>query len=455
MMTASTPSGARRAAPLLFLLALSYMLSLFDRQLLVLMIGPIKRDMGISDTAFSLLYGFAFTIFYSSLSLVAAPLVDRLNRTRLLAGALVLWSLATAASGLVQSYEGLFVARMLVGVGEATLAPVAYSLIADLFKPHQRTQAFSIYAIGMFVGVGLSLSLGGHLIQMLEHLPPVELPVVGPVRAWQLAFLAASVPGLVVALGFLAAGEPTRGYAATASATERASRPGWGAFLGAFRASGSTLLFHHLAFALLIGQGFANSLWLPTLFTRVRGWPLGEVGLIFAGVVVSAGFAGAYVGPRTIRALQRPGAPDAAIRVCVLACAIGAAGVFTAALATPDWAAVLGVWMTFFTISVTAGPASAMIQLLMPPWAQGRCGAFFTFFTQLLGSSLVPLSIALVGQHIFAGPGGLAPSLMTVAVVTYGLGAGLLWRIRDRFPGPSAEARASTETQAAPVLRRV
>src|SRR5690606_33162553 len=116
------PSGLR-GGYVLVLLMLGYVLSFFDRQILVMMIEPIGRDLHLTDTHFGLLYGFAFALFYTVVGLFFGRLVDSMHRPRLLAGAIILWSLATAACGLATNFTELFIARMMVGVGEAALAP--------------------------------------------------------------------------------------------------------------------------------------------------------------------------------------------------------------------------------------------------------------------------------------------------------------------------------------------
>ena len=137
-------------------LTLAYLFSYIDRQILSLMVGPIQRDLQLTDTQFSLLHGFAFAIFYTLLGIPIARLADRKSRRLLIAAGVAIWSVATAMGGLARNFAQLFTARIAVGVGEAALTPAAYSMLADLFPRQQLGRAIGVYSSGVFVGIGLS-----------------------------------------------------------------------------------------------------------------------------------------------------------------------------------------------------------------------------------------------------------------------------------------------------------
>ncbi|MCM3536322.1 MFS transporter, partial [Cellulosimicrobium funkei] len=159
-----------------------------DRQVLVLMIEPIKRDLHLSDTQFSLLNGFAFSLFYAVMGLPVAYLADRYARPRIISLGIALWSVATAACGLSQQFVQMFVARMGVGVGEAALSPGAYSMLADYFPKEKLGRAVAVYSLGSFIGGGIAFLIGGYVIALLKHASAFTLPVVGQVHAWQVTF---------------------------------------------------------------------------------------------------------------------------------------------------------------------------------------------------------------------------------------------------------------------------
>src|SRR5688572_2480653 len=128
------------------------------------MVGPIRRDLNISDTEFSLLGGLAFVVFYTLMGIPIAWFADRTHRARLIAVAIAFWSIATALCGLARNFAHLFMARVGVGVGEAALTPAAFSMISDMFPRSQLGKAIGIYSSGVFIGVGLSFIVGGVLI---------------------------------------------------------------------------------------------------------------------------------------------------------------------------------------------------------------------------------------------------------------------------------------------------
>lgn len=188
----------------------AYVLSYLDRQILYLMVGPIRRDLHITDFQFSLLTGAAFGIFYTLMGMPIAWLADSSNRKNLIAAGIAAWSIMTALCGLAQSYGLLFLARIGVGVGEATLSPAAYSYLSDSFDRLRLPRAVSVYALGLFIGAGMALIIGGEVIGALEDMPPVMLPIFGQISSWHLVFLTIGLPGLLVALWVSTLREPKR-----------------------------------------------------------------------------------------------------------------------------------------------------------------------------------------------------------------------------------------------------
>ena len=190
-------------------LLLVYMLNFIDRQILSILANDIKADLGLTDANLGFLYGTAFAIFYALFGIPLGRLADQWRRVRLLALGLSLWSLMTALSGFARSALELSAARIGVGVGEATASPCAYSLIADWFPARLRATALAIYSSGLFVGSGLSLLIGGTIVEQWN----VAYPLGGPLGlvGWQAAFLAVGLPGMLLALWVLSLREPLRG----------------------------------------------------------------------------------------------------------------------------------------------------------------------------------------------------------------------------------------------------
>jgi len=190
-------------------LFLVYLLNFVDRQILSILANDIKADLQLDDAQLGFLYGTAFAIFYALFGIPLGRLADGWNRTRLLATGLALWSLMTALSGFARNAATLTAARIGVGVGEATSAPCAYSLISDMFPRRVRGTALGIYSAGLFTGSGLSLLIGGSIVEAWNRAYPHEAPL--GLAGWQAAFLAVGVPGLVMALWVASLREPARG----------------------------------------------------------------------------------------------------------------------------------------------------------------------------------------------------------------------------------------------------
>ena len=187
-----------------------YMLSYMDRQILSLLVGPLKRDLAISDTRVGLLQGLAFGLFYTLMGLPLGRIADRRSRRGLIALGIVLWSLFTSLSSVARSFWSLFLARMGVGVGEASLSPAAYSLIADYFPAERLGVAISVYYMGVFFGSSLSLVVTGIIVDLVAHTPTIAVPWLGTMAAWRITFLFVGVPGVLFALLAYTIREPVR-----------------------------------------------------------------------------------------------------------------------------------------------------------------------------------------------------------------------------------------------------
>jgi len=189
-------------------LVVVYILNFIDRQILAILAVDIKRDLGLTDDELGFLGGAAFAVFYALFGVPLGRLADRWHRVRLLTIGLVLWSTMTAVSGLARNYLTLSLARMGVGVGEATASPTAYSLISDYFPARQRATALAIYSSGLYLGGGVSLLIGAKISQSWDAAYPGG--GIGGLAGWQAAFLAVGLPGLLLALWVASLREPVR-----------------------------------------------------------------------------------------------------------------------------------------------------------------------------------------------------------------------------------------------------
>lgn len=190
-------------------LVLIYVLNFIDRQILSILANDIKADLGVEDDYLGFLYGTAFAVFYALFGIPLGKLADSWKRVRLMSLGLALWSTMTALSGFAKNATTLTVARIGVGVGEATASPSAYSLISDWFPARLRATALAIYSSGLYIGGGISLLIGGLIVENWN----AAYPDGGPLGlvGWQAAFLSVGLPGLMLALWVLTLREPVRG----------------------------------------------------------------------------------------------------------------------------------------------------------------------------------------------------------------------------------------------------
>ena len=193
MSAAAEPNAAAHEEPseayawfVVVVLLLAYTCSFIDRMILTLLVGPIRADLGISDTEMSLLVGFAFAVLYTVAGIPLGYIADRGNRRRLITAGITGWSAMTAACGFAPNYLSLFLARVGVGIGEATLSPAAYSLLSDYFRKDKLGRAVAVYSIGVPLGSGIALMLGGLIVEMATKMPPVDLPGIAGAAPWRL-----------------------------------------------------------------------------------------------------------------------------------------------------------------------------------------------------------------------------------------------------------------------------
>jgi MFS family permease len=193
----------------LSVLVVVYILNFIDRQIVSILVVDIQADLGLTNAQMGFLGGAAFGVFYALFGIPLGRLADNWNRTKLLSIGLALWSAMTVVSGFAKNGAQLGLARMGVGIGEATASPSAYSLISDYFPKRQRATALAIYSSGLYIGGGVSLFIGAYIKEAWN----LAYPGGGPLGlvGWQAAFLAVGVPGLLVALWVLSLREPKRG----------------------------------------------------------------------------------------------------------------------------------------------------------------------------------------------------------------------------------------------------
>ena len=308
-------------ARVLTVLVVVYVFNLLDRNLMSMLLDPVKRDLGVSDSLMGLLVGPAFAVLYTVAGIPIARLADRHSRRLVLAIGLAVWSMATAASGLVRSYAQMAFARIAVGVGEASASPCAYSLISDVFPPERRASAIAIYHSGASIGIFAGMALGG---------------VLNDTLGWRNAFLAVGLPGALFALVVrFWLPEPRRG---AADAIEDSGEPP--ALFEVLRYLLRLRSFRHVlaAASLYSITSYAMITWSPAFMERVFDLSPGEFGTRLGLVIGIGGVIGALAAGFVADALARRDARwlvwiAASGGVAVLPCLVAFAASPTATLA--------------------------------------------------------------------------------------------------------------------------
>ena len=203
--------GGRYARYVLGVLVIVYIFNFIDRQILSILAEEIKADLGLSDADIGFLYGTAFAVFYAVFGIPLGKLADVWNRRKLISTGLAFWSAMSTLSGTARSFLGLAVFRFGVGVGEASASPAAFSMLSDYFPPRLRATALAIYSSGIYIGAGIGLFLGGVIVDGWNGLYPDPASAPFGLKAWQAAFFAVGIPGLLMAVWVWTLHEPVRG----------------------------------------------------------------------------------------------------------------------------------------------------------------------------------------------------------------------------------------------------
>ena len=415
-MTASTRHGWYVVA----VLTLANVSGFVDRQLLSLLVLPIKRDLGISDTEMSVLMGLSFSVLYTALGLPIARWADRGSRPAIIAGGVALWSVMTMLCGLARTYARLLWARIGVGIGEAALAAPAVSLISDYFPRERLGTAMSVYSLGVFLGSGIAYVVGGWAVGSLTVIGTVTLPFVGALRPWQASFLMVGAPGLVIAALMLTVREPRPIGARSA---EGAPLSALLQYLGTQRRAFVSLCG---GFSALATVNYGIAAWLATFLVRTYGWTPARAGVVQGALTMTVGVVGVLVGGRVADRFVRRGRPDGRLRVGI----IGAVGMLVSATTYPLMptamlaVAWLGVVNFFAAFPWGAAPAAAAELFPAPLRAQGV--AIYFFVLNLVSATLGPTLVALLTDYVFRNERAVGYSLAVVNVVGMSVGIVLL-----------------------------
>jgi MFS family permease len=310
-------------------------------------------------------------------------------------------------------------------VGEATLSPATYSLLADLFPRHRMGWAISLFNCGVYLGSGAALLLGGSVVAYVQHGGTIALPLLGELKPWQFTFVFVGLLGLpfVLLLGLFR--EPVRQAAPKESTS----------FTALFRHIGAhrrfvLCFFGGMVVISLAGYSFLS--WSPTVFVRVHQWPLHQVGTIIGSIVLVVGTGANLIGARLAEAYDRRGVKDGIMRLMCY----GAAGVALAGLllAHPNpYVALAGFTLVLFFSGMPLGIAHAALQLTTPSRMRAKLTAVFTFFNNMLGLAAGPTIVATLTEHVYGDPLSVGKSIATIGLIAAGSASLLFFIARTPY----------------------
>lgn len=425
----------RRAWYAVLLCMVAYIFSFVDRQILALLIEPIQADLGISDTQFGLLHGFAFAIFYAIMGIPVASLSDRMSRPLIISIGVAFWSLATVACGFARGFVQLFIARVCVGAGEAALSPATYSLISDLFPRDKLGRAVAVYSLGSFLGTGIAFLVGGWVIGAVSG-GGVQTLFGVDLAPWQMAFLIVGTPGLFLALAmYLTIDEPRR-----AGAADEPKIP-LGAVVRYLISQRAIFVPHMIGFTCAGACLYALLSWSPAYLMRSFGLSAAESGLRLGAIAILAAGGGVLASGWIMDALTRRGRADAPF----LTGMIGAVGVLAPLAMLPVVTDVTGATLVlacaFFFGSFPMPPSTAVMQIAAPPTMRSRVSAIFLMFNSLIGLGGSTALIGMLNDRVFGDPAAVGASMAVVGGAAAALALAVLafgMRPFARFVGPRA-----------------
>lgn len=398
----------------LTLLLLAYILSFIDRNIMSVLIGPIRADFDISDLEFGLLHGLAFSIFYTFLGLPLGRLADRHSRTKIISIGVAFWSVTTCLCGVAKGFWGLFIARMGVGVGEAALSPPAHSLLSDYFSERKLPIALAVFSLGITFGGGLAYVLGSQVYHYFAN--AADLGWFSQFAPWQLTFIVVGAPGLLLALLMLTMKEPQR-QGVMRDAGNQEQWLSWGEMLGFFAKRWRLYvpLFCAISSLSILGYGYMS--WFIEFMMRKYAVTRLEIGSDFGTLFIVFGSIGALLGASLAAWLKRRGYQDANVRLIVVVSLLwmipGAVG---PQLDSASWAFWFAAPCLFFLNSYF-GVSIAAVQLITPNQLRAQASAILLFMTNLLGLGLGPVIVGFFNDVIFTSSDDLAWPLSCLALV--------------------------------------
>jgi MFS family permease len=399
---------------LAYLLLLANIMSFIDRMLLTLLVKPIRAELMITDTQISLLHGLAFAVFYALFGLPLGRLADSVNRPKLISGGIGLWSAMTAACAAATSFVGLFVARIGVAIGEATLSPAAISLLAEKFPKQLVARAIGVFQSGIFIGSGLALLAGGSLLGWLEKHDLSNLGPLSGLSPWRLVFLCVGAPGILLAIAFLFVSDKNR---STPKLAQSAATP----FKDAVKyvLQNKSLYFGHiLTFTAITILAYGSLSWMPTVMVRSHDVATAQVGLYLGVIMLVAGPMGVMFSSWLLDSFVKNKKQNGLVTIALIAAVLLGVAVPAYALAPNLGMALAAACLLAFAQSFPYGIASSALTMVTPAHFRGQIIALYLMISNLFGLTLGPLLVARMTDGYFHDDAMIKYSLALLPLLT-------------------------------------
>lgn len=413
------------------ILMVAYTFSFLDREILYLLVEPIKAAFDLTEFQMGLLMGPAFGIFYTVLGVPLGWAADKFNRTHIITIGISLWSALTAICGLAGSFTQLFIARIGVGVGEATLTPSAVSLLSDYFPKNKLPFAMSIYSMGVFVGSGLAMMGGSYVLSLIEG-DTFDWPIVGELDYWQAAFIMVGAPGLLLAVAIFCLREPKR----TEMAKDAKGQVQVPSMIESFKyiwTNKKLFLNFFLGGSIIATIGY-HTAWYPELFVRTWGWTKLEAGQAIGMSSIFGGTAGLVLGGMFMSHMTSKGKKHIALSLALAsALCIGLPTIFMPLMPNGILAAGLMIVSKFF-VGIPLITGTTAIRMSVPNQMRGQFTAIYFVFVGLFATSLGPVIPGFFTTYVFGEDlSMLKYSLAISAALVVPIGTYLIWNARKEY----------------------
>lgn len=405
------------------ILCVGSVVSMLERQVINLLVEPLKADLAISDTQVSILQGFAFAVLYAAAALPIGRMIDARSRVTVIVWGCVIFSVATFTCGLATGFLALVVARVFVGIGEATLTPAGMSLLGDYFPADKLGRAVGLFIGSTYAGSGLALIIIGGVLGWLGKQPDMVLPIVGVARDWQVAFMLAALPGAVFIALMAFVKEPPRSAPTGEVVGDAMPLSETFAFIGSNLARVVPVF---LGIPLLAAANFAMNAWVPTFFIRTYGWEASAIGPVFGLMVILCGTGGTVAGGVLSDWLAKRGNAQPGLLVPVISALVAAPFVVAFPLAGSATASLWLLVPAMFFGAMPFGAGTAGIVALSPNRMRGQMIAIYMLIATLIGTGGGPWVIAMWTDSVLGDPMLIRWSIAVVATALFVGGAAII-----------------------------